>query len=103
MLAFGPIWIWSSMMIEAILGWHTLGRWPVHAPYPANIRFHQFGAEITAAILCATLAGAVSLAARQRPLKWRLLTAGAGLLVLWLTAYLLLRFDPGGVVGWALD
>ena len=91
------------MMIEAILGWHALGRWPVYAPYPANLRFHQLSAEITAAILCAVLASGISFAARRLTLKGQFLAAGAGLIVLWLTAYLLLTFDPGGVVGWALD
>ena len=70
LLAFAPVWLWSSMLIEAILTWHALGRWPGSPPYQPDTGVYQRSAEITAAILCTVLAIGIPLATRRRTLLW---------------------------------
>jgi hypothetical protein len=102
-LAFAPIWLWSSMLIEAILTWHSLGHWPGSPPYRPDTGTYQRVAEIAAAIFCTVLAAGIPIAVRRRTLTWQLVAAMTGIIVLWLTALALLGYDPGGVVDWAMD
>jgi hypothetical protein len=102
-LAFAPIWLWSSMLVEAILTWRVLGHWPGSPPYQPDLGTYQRTAEIVAAILCTGLAIGIPLTTRRRTLLWQFLAGMTGFVGLWLAAYLLFRFDPGGVLDWAMD
>ncbi|SRR5260221_8865209 len=102
LLAFAPIWLWSSMLIEAILTWRVLGHWPGYSRQP-DTGTYQRPAQITAAIICTILALGIPLVTRRHTLAWHFLAAMTGFVVLWVAAYLLFRFDPWGVLDWAMD
>src|SRR5260221_2769323 len=90
LLAFAPIWLWSSMLIEAILTWRVLGHWPGYSRQP-NTGTYQRPAQITAATICPILPPGTPLGTRRHTLALHFLDAIPGFVVLSVLAYLLFR------------
>ena len=105
--ALAPLAVWVSILIEAILAWRILGRWPSYdTPDPKLIPHFQQSlriASVMSGVLWFTAAGGAIYSSSRLTAIRQFVAAGVGLIVLWAIAYALLAFDPGGIVEWAFD
>ena len=101
--ALAPLWIWLTMLVEAISTWLALGRWPAGEPYQPYTGTYLGLGQTLSTLLCLAVVVTIPIVMRKRSLARQYLVAGAGLVVLWLATYLLLLCDPGGIISWGMD
>jgi hypothetical protein len=95
------------MFAHAVRASQFLGRWPTYGrPDPKDLPGFLLDERAEIAIgyaIAIVVAAGSTFFARRLPWLPRLLAGVAGILCLWMVAFLLAQVDPGGVVEWYVD